>query len=91
MKRAKHFRRKLTFKSETSSDTFHSHFTAEYPPIALLVSKVHPSVKWGMKDGPHSVLGLDFDTMPKEEGDGRVTYIGALPPEGTLEIKFYLI
>lgn len=43
-----------------------------------------------MKDGPKSIRGYDFETMPKEEGDNRVTYVGAHPPQGNCELILQL-
>ncbi len=54
----------------------------KYPPIATLISKKHPTLRHIMKDGPKSVNGYDFESMPKVEGDGRVTYESSKPPEG---------
>lgn len=69
----------------------------EYPPLAILASKsfptlrqcCHPSAQIDifriMKGGPKSVKGVDFDSCEKHEGDGRVTFVGAHPPEGTIQ------
>jgi len=59
-----------------------------YPPIAILAAKSKPTIKLLLKDGPKSIRGYDFETMPKVEGDSRVTWEGAHPPEGVPHEEF---
>jgi hypothetical protein len=60
----------------------------KYPPLASLASKAHPTLVHVMKNGPHSVHGLDFKSMPTVEGDNRVSFTGTIPPEGTTFEQF---
>lgn len=51
--------------------------------IAISIhTDAEPSV---LKDGPKAQVGLDFDTTETYDGDGRVSWLGAHPPEGTFE------
>eukprot|EP01119_Soliformovum_irregulare_P003741 TRINITY_DN1480_c0_g1_i2.p1 TRINITY_DN1480_c0_g1~~TRINITY_DN1480_c0_g1_i2.p1 ORF type:complete len:204 (-),score=39.64 TRINITY_DN1480_c0_g1_i2:52-663(-) len=54
----------------------------QYPPIASLMSDLHPTIHKVLKNGPHSVRGWDFASMDKTDGDGRVSMEGSLPPQG---------
>ena len=53
-----------------------------YPPIAVLASDAHPTLSSVVKDGPRAAKGWDFQEAPKEPGDGRVIFTGAMPPQG---------
>ncbi len=53
-----------------------------YPPIAVLASDAHPTLSRVVKDGPRAAKGWDFQEAPKEPGDGRVIFAGAMPPQG---------
>ena len=53
-----------------------------YPPIAVLAGRNFPTLARAMRGGPRSIRGLDFETPPKEPGDGRVRESSALPPSG---------
>src|SRR5690242_13026498 len=39
-------------------------------------------------NGPKAKAGLDFDTMERLDGDGRVSWVGAHPPDGVLSTLF---
>jgi hypothetical protein len=69
--RAAHFRTLITFDPKI-----------KYPPIATLMSKSHPTMYHILMNGPKSKNGLDFETLPKIEGDGRVTYGASKLPQG---------
>eukprot|EP01116_Phalansterium_solitarium_P009508 TRINITY_DN23681_c0_g1_i1.p1 TRINITY_DN23681_c0_g1~~TRINITY_DN23681_c0_g1_i1.p1 ORF type:complete len:394 (-),score=88.21 TRINITY_DN23681_c0_g1_i1:87-1268(-) len=53
-----------------------------YPPVATLASKSFPTLKNVMLNGPHAVRGLDFESLPKVDGDGRVQHLNSRPPAG---------
>jgi len=73
LRRAKELRLQLVCRKE---DSF------QYPPIAVLASDTRPTLSTVVRDGPHSVKGWDFQSAPKEAGDGRVASAEAMPPEG---------
>jgi len=60
----------------------------KYPPIAVLASEAHPTLISGIKDGPQSVNGFDFQSGPKAPGDGRLPFQFATPPPG-IPYKLY--
>jgi len=68
---AKIFRQEVVFKPDV-----------KYPPIAVLNSKSKDTFVSMMKDGPKSVNGWDFDTMPQKPGDGRMKRCDTRPPKG---------
>eukprot|EP01117_Protostelium_nocturnum_P006439 TRINITY_DN2320_c0_g1_i4.p1 TRINITY_DN2320_c0_g1~~TRINITY_DN2320_c0_g1_i4.p1 ORF type:complete len:981 (-),score=188.83 TRINITY_DN2320_c0_g1_i4:888-3830(-) len=53
-----------------------------YPPMAVLRTTCIPTLSRVLKDGPKSVRGFDFETLPKSEGDGRVVASATLLPRG---------
>lgn len=53
-----------------------------YPPIIVVASGGLPTLARARLNGPKSIRGVDFDTSPKEPGDGRVRLRSALPPGG---------
>lgn len=69
--RALEFRRLLV-----SSDS------VSYPPIAVLAGNSLATMKTVICKGPHAVKGWDFVTAPKQAGDDRVYFEGAMPPQG---------
>ncbi len=52
-----------------------------YPPILAVIGRSRPTLVTVMKDGPKSVRGWDFESSPKEMGDGRVGQHFAQPPK----------
>lgn len=54
----------------------------DYPPVVVISGKEHPTLSRAMRGGPKSVRGWDFETLPKESGDGRIRAADALPPDG---------
>jgi len=68
---AKIFRQEVVFKPNV-----------KYPPIAVLNSKSKNTFITMMQDGPKSVNGWDFDTMPQKPGDGRMKRCDTRPPKG---------
>lgn len=73
LRRARDFRRLLVCKKEESF---------KYPPIAVLASDTRLTLSTVIRHGPHAVRGWDFQTAPREPGDGRVEFAKAMPPEG---------
>jgi len=61
----------------------------KYPPIAILISKDHPTKVEILHDGPNSVKRFDFQSCEKIVGDGRVSAIGATPFTGFEFETFY--
>jgi pimeloyl-ACP methyl ester carboxylesterase len=59
-----------------------------YPRVGVILSKSHATLARVQKQGPKSVRGWDFETLPKEPGDGRVREIAALPPAGIYYEQF---
>ena len=53
-----------------------------YPPISVLASDSHPTLRTVVKGGPCSIGGWDFKTGHREPGDGRVGFSKAMPPQG---------
>jgi pimeloyl-ACP methyl ester carboxylesterase len=53
-----------------------------YPPILVVASRARPTFRRAVRGGPKAVHGWDFETAPREDGDGRVAYGAAQPPEG---------
>lgn len=53
----------------------------QYPPIAVLASDVHPTLSALVKSGRGIGKEWNFQEAPTESGDGRVPYVGALPPQ----------
>lgn len=51
-----------------------------YPPILAVIGRSRPTLVTVMKGGPKSVRGWDFESSPKEMGDGRVGEHFAQPP-----------
>ena len=51
-----------------------------YPPILAVQGRSRPTLVNVMRDGPKSVRGWDFETSPKELGDGRVGEHFSRPP-----------
>ena len=53
-----------------------------YPPMAVLRTSNMPTLSRVLKNGPKSVRGYDFETLPKSDGDGRVVASATLLPRG---------
>jgi len=68
---AAHFRKRLRFNDKIA-----------YPPMAMLHNRSHPTFARVLRDGPKSVRGLDFETLPKTEGDIRVSAASTTLPRG---------
>ena len=56
--------------------------TGPYPPILVILARNRPTYVTAWHGGPRSVRGWDFDSAPRELGDGRVAERFALPPDG---------
>ncbi|PRP77113.1 hypothetical protein PROFUN_12968 [Planoprotostelium fungivorum] len=52
----------------------------KHPPTSILYNATRPCKTRVLKDGPKSVRGFDFETLPKEMGDGRVAAVATRPP-----------
>ena len=72
LRRAAEFKRLLVCKKDESF---------QYPPIAVLASDARPTLSTVIRHGPRAVRGWDFQTAPREPGDGRVEFAKAMPPE----------
>lgn len=59
-----------------------------YPPVLVITSKAHPTPVKAIIGGQQSLAGVDFLSAPPAEGDGRVAFTTALPPDG---IKYELL
>lgn len=51
------------------------------PKVLVVASKKHPTLVRAIQGGPKSESGWDFETAPKEAGDGRVVFEHAMPPK----------
>ena len=49
-----------------------------YPPIAVLASNAHPTISKVSRKSH----GWDFNSAPREQGDGRILFAQAVPPDG---------
>ncbi len=49
-------------------------------PVYVVLAKNTPTLSTVERNGPKSIRGYDFETRPKEPGDGRVREVDALPP-----------
>lgn len=70
--RAREFRRRLADPAPGVART--------WPPTLAVLSRAHPTLDRVVRGGPRSVRGWDFETAPREPGDGRVAARNALPP-----------
>ncbi|MBP7282145.1 MAG: alpha/beta fold hydrolase [Leptospiraceae bacterium] len=61
----------------------------KYPPILVVTGKTHPTLSKIQKNGKQSVNGWDFQSLPREMGDGRVLEKNSFPPKGILYETFY--
>ncbi|PRP89675.1 hypothetical protein PROFUN_00017 [Planoprotostelium fungivorum] len=68
---AKHFRSRICFNPNV-----------DYPPIAVLRTTGIPTSSRVLRNGPKSIRGYDFDTLPKSDGDGRIATVATSPPRG---------
>jgi len=68
---AAHLRRRLRFDPNVA-----------YPPMAMLKNSTHPTFARVLRDGPKAIRGFDFETLPKTEGDIRVSAASATLPRG---------
>ena len=59
-----------------------------YPPIAVLTSDAHQTLSAVVKNGRWAVRGWCFEEAPKEQGDGRVSSVSALPPSGVPHVVY---
>jgi pimeloyl-ACP methyl ester carboxylesterase len=69
-------------ESARSLKLLHSFRDQAYPPITVLASRAHPTLRIAVKSGPQAVRGWDFRSHARHPGDGRVCYDHMLPPEG---------
>ncbi len=60
---------------------------AVFPPILIVTSKAHKTLVKAQIAGPKSENGVDFESMPKADGDGRVAYETSLPPTGINPVR----
>jgi hypothetical protein len=49
--------------------------------VLVVLSQAHPTLGKAIRGGPKAEDGIDFTTAPPVDGDGRVSYRGALPPD----------
>ncbi|PRP87486.1 hypothetical protein PROFUN_00697 [Planoprotostelium fungivorum] len=66
-----HFRNRIKFNPKV-----------EYPPMAMLHNTTHETFARVLRDGPKSVRGFDFETLPKTTGDIRVSAASTTLPRG---------
>lgn len=76
LSRGKAFRQRLTPKSG-----------AVLPPILIVTSKAHKTLVKVQLGGPKSENGVDFESMAKADGDGRVAYDTSLPPSEIVPVR----
>ncbi|MCE9598260.1 MAG: hypothetical protein K8S54_09865 [Spirochaetia bacterium] len=69
LKHAKEFRRLVSRPVKTDV------------PIYVVLSKHVPTLASVLRGGPKSLRGYDFETRPREPGDGRVLERDAIPPD----------
>lgn len=50
-------------------------------PVYVVLAKNTPTLARVLRNGPKSTRGYDFDTSPREPGDGRVLERDAIPPD----------
>ncbi len=54
----------------------------KYPPVLVVNGKSFPTLAKAVAGGSKAVAGWDFESAPKEPGDGRVLEAHSLPPAG---------
>ncbi|PRP79396.1 hypothetical protein PROFUN_12994 [Planoprotostelium fungivorum] len=59
-----------------------------YPPMAVLRTSNVPTLSRVLKNGPKSVRGYDFESLPKSDGDGRVVASATLLPRGVPHVVY---
>jgi len=69
LRRAKAFRASLAPRPD-----------AVFPPVLVVLSDAHPTLVRALRAGPHAEDGIDFTTLPRTDGDGRVSARNAVPP-----------
>jgi pimeloyl-ACP methyl ester carboxylesterase len=61
----------------------------KYPPMLVISGKAHPTLSKIQKNGKHSFNGWDFESLPREVGDGRVLEKNSFPPSTITYETFY--
>ena len=84
LKVAKIFRQQLTEGKLISNGKL----VKDQPKVFVILAKTIPSMTQVIHNGPKSILNWDFESAPKELGDGLVSFKDAYPPQGLKYTEF---